>query len=203
MIAILLMVVGGILAVLGFLGLTALMVEPLHTMYMVIFKREDDYVYYETKPGKALLQKNKKSLRNSCIFFLIVGILLFALGYFLKFSPRGLDSLFSKPVENGAQIGDADSQRGLNENINDAGNYVDEEGNEYYDYLIIRGTTIQYRDTKYQSVGEFEEALEVLRKQNGKRNFYIEDDFASALVYHQVEELIKAGGMEYKEGNVK
>ena len=71
MIAIIMMVVGAILAIVGFLGLLSLMFEPLYTMYMVIFRRKDDYVYYETKPGKALLQKNKKALRSSCIFFLI------------------------------------------------------------------------------------------------------------------------------------
>lgn len=200
MIAILLMVVGAILAIFGFLVLLALVVEPVHTMYMVIFKRKDDYVYYETKPGKALLQKNKKSLRGSGIFFLVIGILLFALGYFLKFSPRGLDSLFSRPVESGAQVGDADSQRGLSEAINAAGNYVDAQGNEYYDYLIIQGTTIHYREEKAETVQEFEKKLETLRKQNGKRNFYLVDDFASARTYHQVEELILESGMTYEEG---
>ena len=103
MIAILLMVIGAIFAIAGFLGLLALVIEPLHTMYMVIFRRKDDYVYYETKPGKALLQKNKKSLRGSCIFLLVFGILMFSLGFFLKFSPRGLDSLFSKQVEEGTE----------------------------------------------------------------------------------------------------
>lgn len=200
MIAILLMVIGAILAIAGFLGLLALVIEPLHTMYMVIFKRKDDYVYYETKPGKALLQKNKKSLRGSCIFLLVVGILMFSLGFFLKFSPRGLDSLFSKQVENGTQIGDAESGKGLKEAINAAGNYVDEQGEEHYDYLIIHGTKIQYREEKAQTIQEFAETLEELRKQNGKRKFYLVDDFASAQTYHQVEEMITEGGMYIYNG---
>ena len=184
MIAILLMVVGGILAIAGFLGLLALMIEPVHTMYMVIFKRKDDYVYYETKPGKALLQRNKKSLGGSCLFFLIVGILLFALGFFLKFSPRGLDSLFSKQVDSGTGVGDAESDKGIKEAVNAAGNYVDEAGEEYYDYLIIHRTSIQYRDQKQMTIEEFEGFLEGLRKQNGKRTFYLVDDFASAQTSH-------------------
>ena len=63
MIGILLMIVGVIFALIGFFILLALMFEPVYSMYMVIFRRKDDYVYYETKPGKALLQRNKKSLR--------------------------------------------------------------------------------------------------------------------------------------------
>ncbi|MBR4608465.1 MAG: hypothetical protein IKO41_19860 [Lachnospiraceae bacterium] len=201
MIAILLMVIGAILAIAGFLGLLALVIEPLHTMYMVIFKRKDDYVYYETKPGKALLQKNKKSLRGSCIFLLVVGILMFSLGFFLKFSPRGLDSLFSKQVENGAQIGDAESGKGLKEAVNAAGNYVDEQGQEHYDYLTIRGTTIRYREEKAQTIQEFAESLEELRKIIGKREIYLVDDFASAPTYHQVEEMIEEVGIyRYKGG---
>ena len=202
MIAILLMVIGAILAIAGFLGLLALVIEPLHTMYMVIFKRKDDYVYYETKPGKALLQKNKKSLRGSCIFLLVVGILMFSLGFFLKSSPRGLDSLFSKQVENGAQIGDAESGKGLKEAVTAAGNYVDEQGQEHYDYLIIHGTKIQYREEKAQNIEEFAETLEELRKIIGKREIYLVDDFASAQTYHQVEGMIEHVGINrYKGGD--
>ena len=184
MIAILLMVIGAILAIAGFLGLLALVIEPLHTMYMVIFKRKDDYVYYETKPGKALLQKNKKSLRGSCIFLLVVGILMFSLGFFLKFSPRGLDSLFSKQVEEGTQIGD----------------YVDEKGEVHSDYLTIHGTTIQYRDKEPETIEEFAITLEDLRKQNGKRTFYLLDDFAADQTWDQVVQMIKAGGMDWEGG---
>lgn len=200
MIGIFLMVVGGIFAILGFLILLALMIEPLHTMYMVIFRRKDDYVYYETRHGKALLQREKKSLRSSGFFFLVIGILMFALGYFLKFSPRGLDSLFSKQVDQGTQIGDAVSGKGIKEAVNAAGNYVDEQGEEHYDYLIIHGVTVQYRNEKSETIEEFTTTLENLRKQNGKREFYLVDDFASARTYHQVEEMITSGGMTYKEG---
>ena len=195
MIAILLMVVGAILAVIGFLGLLALMIEPLYTMYMVIFKRKDDYVYYETKPGKALLQKNKSSLRNSCIFLLIVGILCFAAGWFLKFAPRGTDSLFSKQVEEGTGIGDAEAEKAMSGSINEAGRYVDGDGNEHANYLIIKGTRIAYRKDFEGSLEEFEKYLQGM---DSKQSIYVVDEFAASSTYHGVEELLKYYGMTYE-----
>ena len=198
MISILLMVLGGILAVVGFFGLMALMIEPVHTMYMVIFRRKDDYVYYETKPGKALLKRNKKSLAVSCIFFLIVGIASFCLGFFLRFGPRGLNSLFAPQVESGAQVGSSEMPGNKKKSVNTDGNYVDSEGNEHYDYVIIRKDMITYRDEKPRTIKEFEAYLEELRIQDGEREFFLVDDFALANVYHQVEEIIERSGMKYK-----
>ena len=179
MIAIIMMVVGAILAIVGFLGLLSLMFEPLYTMYMVIFRRKDDYVYYETKPGKALLQKNKKALRSSCIFFLILGLLLFAAGWFFKFGPRGTDSLFSKKVEAGTEKGD----------------YVDKQGNTHTEVLYVRGEVIQYKD---QFTGTLEEFEAFLKQLDGKTEFYLVDDFAAAKTYHALEELLTSYGFTFE-----
>lgn len=195
MIAIILMVAGGILAVLGFAGLAALMFEPVHTMYEVIFKRKADLVYYETKPGKALLQRNKNSLRNSCIFFLVVGLLLFGLGFFLKFGPLGTDSLFSKQVESGMGQGDAYSQNRQTEVINAKGNYVDAQGGEHANFIIVEGTNVKYRDEFSGSVEAFEGFVKQL---DGKQTIYLVDEFASAKTYHRVEELLTYYGMTYE-----
>ncbi|MBP5281019.1 MAG: hypothetical protein J6Z22_00810 [Lachnospiraceae bacterium] len=198
MVSIILMVVGGFLTIVGFVGLMALMFEPVHTMFMVIFRRKDDYVYYETRPGKALLQRNKKSLGGSCVFFMIVGILCFALGFFLRYGPRGLNSLFAPEVENGAQVGSSTVLGNKKAKINSDGNYVDSEGNEYFDYVIIRGSMITYRGEEPKTVEEFERFLEELRLQEGSREFFIDDDFAASVTYRQVEQLIKDKGMTYK-----
>ena len=196
MIAILLMVVGAILAIIGFLGLMALMIEPLYTMYMVIFKRKDDYVYYETKPGKALLQKNKNSLRGSCIFLLIVGILCFGLGWFLKFGPRGTDSLFSKQVESGTNVGDDEKDQTVRREVNAAGNYVDAKGEEHHNYIIVKGSIVTYRDEFEGSLEEFEKFVKGMDSNN---QVYLVDDFAASYTYHGVQELLKYYGIGVEE----
>lgn len=196
MIAILLMIAGAILAIIGFMGLMALMIEPLYTMYMVIFKRKDDYVYYETKPGKALLQKEKKSLRGSCIFLLIVGILLFGLGWFLKFAPRGTDSLFSKQVENGTQVGDNEKDQTARQEVNAAGNYVDAQGKEHGNYIIVREKSIIYK-TEFE--GTLEEFEKFVKGMDSKNAVYLVDDFAASSTYHRVLELLKYYGIGVEE----
>lgn len=196
MIAVILMVIGGIMAVSGFLGLFALMVEPLYTMYMVIFKREDDYVYYETKPGKALLQRNKNALRNSCIFLLVVGIICFGIGWFLRFGPRGTDSLFSEQVESGTNIGDEEGKQLDKQVVNAKGNYVDAMGEEHMYYVIVKGTGIKFRE---EFEGSLEEFTEYIEKMDSKKEIYLVDDFAAAYTYHKVQALLEQYGFRYQQ----
>lgn len=196
MIAVILMVIGGIMAVSGFLGLFALMVEPLYTMYMVIFKREDDYVYYETKPGKALLQRNKNALRNSCIFLLVVGIICFGIGWFLRFGPRGTDSLFSEQVESGTNIGDEEGKQLDKQVVNAKGNYVDAMGEEHMYYVIVKGTGIKFRK---EFEGSLEEFTEYIEKMDSKKEIYLVDDFAAAYTYHKVQALLEQYGFRYQQ----
>ena len=196
MIAVILMVIGGIMAVSGFLGLFALMVEPLYTMYMVIFKREDDYVYYETKPGKALLQRNKNALRNSCIFLLVVGIICFGIGWFLRFGPRGTDSLFSEQVESGTNVGDEEGKQLDKQVVNAKGNYVDAMGEEHMYYVIVKGTGIKFRK---EFEGSLEEFTEYIEKMDSKKEIYLVDDFAAAYTYHKVQALLEQYGFRYQQ----
>ncbi|MBP5223704.1 MAG: hypothetical protein J6Z35_11200 [Lachnospiraceae bacterium] len=196
MIAILLMVLGALLALAGFLGLAALMIEPLYSMYMIIFKREDDYVYYETKPGKALLQRNKANLRGSCIFLLVVGVLCFGIGWFLKFGPRGTDSLFSAQVESGTNKGDDQTQGLQRGKINADGNYVDGDGEEHAEYAVIEGTTVRYRNEFSGTAEEFEEYL---RQKDIRQTVYLIDEYASSKTYRRVAELLAEYGISFEE----
>ena len=200
MIAMFMMVIGAILAIVGFLGLLALMTEPVYTMYMVIFKRKDDYVYYETKPGKALLQRNKKSLRSSCLFFLIVGVLLFAGGWFWKFGPRGTDSLFSKQVEAGTGQGDAAVQNHVTQYVNPNGNYVDGNGMEHSYYVIVNETTISYCKEFQGNEAEFADFIKGL---DGKRDVFLVDEYAVANTYEAVKKILDDCGMNVEGEEIR
>ena len=194
MIPIILMVFGAGMALVGFLGLFALMVEPLYSMYMIIFKREDDYVYYETKHGKALLQKNIKSLRGSCLFLFIVGLLIFGLGWFLKYGPRGTDSLLSEQVESGASVGDDETDLKNGRYINASGNYVDENGVEHQEYIIITGTDIKFKGSLKGTITEFEgsykEFEKIMKNVDNKEKIALGDIYASSKIYYMVEDFL-------------
>ena len=109
MLPVILIVIGSVLTLLGLIGFIALMIEPFFRALRVVFKREDDYVYYETKPGRALLKKEYSALRNGFLLLFVSGIICLGAGLFLKFSPTGLDSLLSKEVEQGIEEGDAET----------------------------------------------------------------------------------------------
>ena len=121
-------------------------------------------------------------------------------GWFIKFGPRGTDSLFSKQVESGTGKGDAEVQNILRESINDAGNFVDANGGEHYGYVIVTGETVTYRDEFKGNIEEFEGFV---KQMNGKQELYLVDEFASAKTYREVERILNDYGMNFEYGDEK
>ena len=190
MIARLLMVFGGILAVAGFLGMGALILEPLYSTYNIIFKRKGDYVKYETEEGKNLLRRRKTALLGACLFLLVTGLLMFGGGWFLKYGPRGTDSLLSQAVESGTKIGDFEPE-GQKEFVDASGNYVDENGKLHTDYVVIHESTVIYKD---EFEGSAEEFVQYLKKISAGKLFIV-DDYATSFAYHTVEKALEDAGM--------
>jgi len=191
----LLMIVGALIGIPSFFGLMMVMFEPIHSTFQIVFKRVDDYVFYETPHGKKLLQRSKQHLTKSFVFFFVVGVVCFGAGWFLKYGPHGNDSLFSQQVESGTYVGD-DSIQNIQENANKAkGTYVDANGKEYSYFIIISGQNISYNN---QRIGGIEEFATFVKTLDRTKSIYIVDDFAVAATYHKVLELLTESGLNYE-----
>ena len=189
MIAKIMMIVGGILTVIGFLGVAAVMLEPLFSTYNIIFKRKADYVKYESDEGRSLLKRRKLGLFGACFFLLIMGVGLFAGGWFVKYGPRGTDSLFSEAVESGTSIGDHELEGG-NAFVDAQGNYVDEDGKKHVNFVVIHGMTVTYKNEFKGSAEEFVKFLE----RNNVGKLYVVDDFAASSAYRTVRDALEKKG---------
>ncbi len=100
-----LIVVGILFAVCGFVGLIALSIQPFFKAIRVVFFHSTDDLMYYTDHGRTVLEKEYKVLRRSFVFFLFMGFICLIIGVLLKNAPRGEDSLFSEYVD-GAATGD-------------------------------------------------------------------------------------------------
>ena len=194
MIPTILIIIGGILTGIGLFGFGALLFEPFFRAINIVFKRKDDYVFYETKPGKNLLQKEYKALRGGFGFMLAVGIVLLALGLFLKHSNTGNDFLLSENVP-GITKGDDSSQ--YNELLDPSGTdkFRDENGNEYSYYIVVTKNEIKVNG---MLIPDKDVLKELLLQMDRTNTVFLIDDFAASKTFNDVMELLDECGMKFK-----
>lgn len=194
MIPTILIILGAVLTGIGLIGFAALTFEPFFRAINIVFKRKDDYVFYETKPGKALLQKEYKALVGGFSFMLVVGIILLALGIFLKTSKTGNDSIFAKDVP-GITAGEEASQINNPDGTARGEKYIDEAGNEYSYYIVITKNDISVNGI---AVSDIEVLKDVLSNIDRTNTVFLVDDFAASKTFEDVMNLLDQYGMKYK-----
>ena len=183
----LLMITGAALFLLGFIGVFNLMIDPIKTMFKVVFKRKDDYVFYESDKGKNLLERQKKNLLTASIFFIVVGGVLFGMGYYLKYGPRGYngisanENLTESPVDETSEL----HVQGLDKE----GKYHDKDGKVYSSYIEVTGQEIKHDG---QLIGDIQAFEYYINDNKIDRNtmIYLIDNFAASSTYHRVDELL-------------
>lgn len=190
----LLIILGGILTGIGVIGFAALSFEPFFRAINIVFKRKDDYVFYETKPGKILLQKEYRALVRGFSFMLVSGIILLVLGLYLKSSRTGNDSIFSKDVP-GITTGEEASQINNPDGTPRGDKYVDEAGNEYAYYIVVTKNDISVNGIQISDLNILKDVLSNIDRTN---TVFLVDDFAASKTFLDVMDLLDECGMRYK-----
>lgn len=185
------MIVGGILAVVGFLGIALIALEPLIRAYRVIFQREDDYMHYENRIGRQMVETNKKTWLGAFSFLLVVGLVMFGTGYYYQFSGRG--SIFGLSQTAGT-VSDIGTQANGEEGMTALGEYVDSKGVKHTFCIRIAGDRIFYRNEFEGDIDQFENFMGKLDRAN---RIYIYDDYAVAETVHGVKALLNEKGIAY------
>ncbi len=183
-----LIVVGILFAVCGFVGLIALSIQPFFKAIRVVFFHSTDDLMYYTDHGRTVLEKEYKVLRRSFVFFLFMGFICLITGVLLKNAPRGEDSLFSEYVD-GAATGDDRIDSPQKQESGAAGK------DEYSYEILISEKTIYCNGQKMDSIEGFEACIKQLDRRQG---IFLKDDFAVSSTYHKVEELLDTYGMNYE-----
>ncbi len=189
-----LMIVGGLMFLTGVFFLLSLALQPIKKMIGVIFKRLDDYVMYESAKGKQLLAHEMGIMRSLSFFLIIMGLLLFLLGFYLKNTGRGLDSLFVKETTGISQGEDYD-ETGKTGGVTKDNTYVTAEGKEYYNFICVKGAKLSLNGINYDSINALEGALKNLER---NKVILIVDDYAQSAAIKKVYDLLDRQGFDYE-----
>lgn len=190
-----LMIAGAALFLLGFIGIFNLMIDPIKTMFRVVFKRKDDYVFYESGKGKILLERQKKNLLTASVFFMVVGGALFGGGYYIKYGPRGYESASEN---NNVDVAEVSSNELFVQGIDKDGIYHDKEGKAYSSYIEISGHEIKHDGQLIGDISAFENYI-ADNKIDRKTTLYLIDNYAAASTYHWVDELLEEKGIPHNK----
>lgn len=186
MIPYILIIAGVVAAAYGLIGLIRIAFLPLVRAHQMVFKRKDDYLFYENAKGQRVLKSQKKFLLNIYITLVIVGTLIAITGFYAGFTEHGPDFWLYKTM-----FSDGTEQK--NDRINEAGQYIASDGNAYNYYIMIRGSDIYYKDELCEDISELEEKIKRIDRSN---HIVVCDDFAVSSEYHSVIDLLNDSGIQ-------
>lgn len=189
MIPYILIIAGVVAIILGLIGLIRIALLPLVRAHQVVFKRKDDYLFYENAKGQRILKSEKKFLLNIYITLIIVGPLLVITGFYAGFTEHGANFWLYKNLFHSEE-----AQR--NDRINEDGQFLASDGKAYNYYIFVRGSNIFFKDELCDDNAALEEKIKGFDRTN---TIVVYDDFAVSSVYHYVINLLDKSGIHCKE----
>ncbi len=196
MLATILIIIGVVLLIPGLVLFVALMLEPLISSIGIVFGRDPKYALYNTtKASQNMLESRKQALRGSSAFLIIVGILLIAIGSFIKYSPRGNDSLLSENTA-GLTAGDGMGETGALKEASEEEQQLAALAKDYRYIITVREDLILLNNEPMQDIDALQAAL---REISTAETVLILDDYASASAYHTVRECVDALRLSFDE----
>ncbi len=189
MVPYILIIAGFIIGIYGIIGLIRIALLPLVRAHQVVFKRKDDYLFYENETGQRVLKSQMKFLLNIYITSIFVGFLLTITGYYLGFTDHGPDFWLYKTFFSSEEAQKSDR-------INAEGQYISSDGKEYNYYILIRGSDIFFKDELCVDSAALEEKIKGFDRTN---TIVIHDDFAVSSAYRLVTGLLDSSGIHYIE----
>ena len=177
-----LFITGLIFVLLGAAGTVALIVEPFARAIKVVFGRNDDYVFYETRQGRQLLEKSYGLLRSAIILSIVCGVVLMVTGHYLIHATAADGSITETGAyeQNGEEV-PFSPEEGFVHEIRITGQDI------YYDDALLETGLSGMEELASGTIGRDEKIL-------------LKDDFASSAAYRGVKEILDRYALLYEEG---
>ena len=192
MIPYILIIAGAASVLCGLIGVIRIAFLPLVMAHQVVFKRKDDYLFYENAKGRRLLKSQKKFLMNIYLTLIITGVLVITAGFYAGFTQNGPDFWLYKNFFSLVEEIRSDK-------ITEDGKYLASDGKEYNYYIFVRGSEVFFGDEPCPDMAILEEKLKSVDRTN---TIAVYDDFAVSAAYHSVVDLLDSLGINYiEEGN--
>ena len=179
--------IGATLILIGVISIVILAVKPLINAFQIWAFNRQDIQECETERSQAAT----KTLRKGAVVLSAMGLILFIPSIILLYGPRGFDSLFSKNIE--SVYTEDDDKELQQEGARDSETSIVEEKQDD-DTIIVEGKTIYFGKKFFENMEEFEVYLDGV---DVDREIRLKDEFAIAVTFHQVENLMKEKGIAY------
>lgn len=194
MIAIVLVVLGILLSIVGIIGLLAIAISPLIDDWDVVVRRKDDSLFYSTRFGKWVLKQRTQKMAWEYFSFFAFGVVLFFVGMYLGFADRGENFWFYKKIY-GEQIDKTHWDR-----LTDEGFYEDPQGDVYKNFILIRGNVVYFNGaTDEYIVSDISELGYKISEIAPENTIALIDSFAISSTYKEVTDMLDKLPRKYKE----
>ena len=186
-----LIIAGVLCAVLGIVGLVALLLLPIFERFELVFEKEKEIFQSRTDQEFAkLVWYEKKRLIRDFIICIFAGILMFFAGFYLGYAAKGEGFwLYRKLFPNQITVHTWDE-------INENGQYVSEDGKAYTYYILVSGDKVSLSGEPCANLEELKNKLAEIKREN---TVIIIDSFAVSSAYWEVRTLLDEMGMDYEE----
>lgn len=194
MIAIILVIIGILLSIVGMIGLFAIAISPLIDDWDVVVRRKDDSLFYSTAFGKRILKLRTKKMAWEYFAVFAIGVALVVSGMYFGFADRGKDFWFYKKI-----FGEETNVTNWDK-LTDDGFYKDPEGYEFKCFILIRGDKIYYNGAEDGAIVDSISELKQKVSQTAPENtIAVIDSYAFSSTYNEVIEMLDKLPRKYKE----
>ncbi|MBQ5311082.1 MAG: hypothetical protein ILP19_03450 [Oscillospiraceae bacterium] len=185
MIPILMMIGGVIVGGYGFVMVLYVLITP-HLVKLRTVNGQGEII--ETRRIRRIRIKDRVDLIKLFGSLFIIGLLIFAAGYYLGFSARGQGIWFYDLV-----YGSEDKSTW--DKIDDNGSYIAENGGTYRYYLVIEGSEYEFCGEKCEDIDDLEKRLVAIGREN---TVVVIDSYAVYSARVDAEKLLSRLGMKYE-----
>lgn len=190
-----LIIAGALCAIVGLLGLLAILLLPIADRFEIVFDKDKEVVQarLDAKVGRLVWEEQKRLTRDFAICVL-VGVLMFFAGAYLGYAAKGEGFLLYRLFY--AEELKAQEKLQAWDKLNEDGQYVDEDGTSYTYYILVSGTEISLSGEPCADLADLQGKLSEIKREN---TVILYDSFAVASTYRGVEAVLNELGIEYEE----
>jgi len=193
MIPVILVVLGLLMALAGIIGLLLIGFSPVVVKIRSIFGLLE---LEEDKRTKVFRKKHRRELASYSMIASLAGLVLAFIGWCWGYAQKGEDFWFYRKYK---QHYISEETPGEWDKISEDGKYIDNNGNKYTYYILVRGNEIRFCKDECRNTDDLRDKLDLVPREN---TVIIADSYAVASKYEAVKALLKEMGFKYETEEV-
>lgn len=193
MIPIIIIIFGLLFILVGITGIAVTAISPLVVKFrssLGLLEREDD------KTTKVFRKRSRQDIISYSATAILTGLALAFIGWCWGYAQKGEDFWFYRKYK---QHYISEENPGKWDKISDDGKYIDNNGNKYTYYILVKGNDIRFCNDECRTIDDLREKLNLIPREN---TVIIADSYAVASKYEAVKALLKEMGLKYETEEV-